>query len=75
MDVLERLREPANLSDPYPFYAELRNARATRTPLGAVALARYDDVTGVLGDPRFLKVALPRTTWKAARGCRGCFCC
>jgi hypothetical protein len=66
VDVLERLREPTNLADPYPFYAELREVRATRTPLGAIALARYGDVTAVFADSRFAKPSMPRTAWKAA---------
>src|SRR5436190_14843708 len=60
VDVLQRLREPENVVDPYPLYAALREMSIT-TPRGEAVLARYADVTAVLADPRFGKVAFPKT--------------
>jgi cytochrome P450 len=52
----EILLTPEGKADPYPRYAAIREfAPATRTALGFVVVARYDDCQALLRDPRFGK--------------------
>jgi cytochrome P450 len=51
-DLMRRVTDPANRHDPYPLYAELRRSRVNLLADGSYALGRYDDVVGLLHDPR-----------------------
>src|SRR5437870_12563846 len=51
--------DPEFLADPYPTYHRLRaEDPAHQSPLGFWVLTRYDDVSAVLRDPRFIKEPL-----------------
>src|SRR2546426_12378034 len=51
--------DPEFLADPYPTYHRLRAEDPVhQSPLGFWVLTRYDDVSAVLRDPRFLKEPL-----------------
>lgn len=46
--------DPGFIADPYPAYARLREEDPVhRSPMGFWVLSRYDDVVGLLRDPRF----------------------
>src|ERR1700720_3706081 len=54
---------PEFIGDPYPFYHRLRTAAPFyRSPIGFLALTRDRDVRSILGDKRFGKDFLGRTT-------------
>ena len=65
--VLPNLASPRFKANPYPLYAHLRaeapvvRSRAFYQP--AWIVTRYDDVLGVLRDPRFSKDLLPSMPW------------
>src|SRR5262250_3845185 len=51
--------DPAFVPDPYPTYHRLRAEDPVhQSPLGFWVLTRYDDVSAVLRDPRFIKEPL-----------------
>src|SRR5438445_10489055 len=51
--------DPEFLADPYPTYHRLRAEDPVhQSPLGFWVLTRYDDVSAVLRDPRFIKEPL-----------------
>ena len=51
-DLMRQLTAPASRPDPYPVYAELRRHRVNLLADGSYALGRYEDVAGLLHDPR-----------------------
>lgn len=51
-DLMRQVTAPASRPDPYPLYAELRQHRVNRLADGSYALGRYEDVAGLLHDPR-----------------------
>jgi cytochrome P450 len=54
-NVLDQLLEPQIWSDPYPFYATLREARVVRHvgSMPGLVFTRHKDVSELLRDPRF----------------------
>jgi hypothetical protein len=58
-DVSFNPMDPEFIADPYPTYHRLRTEDPVHhSPLGFWVLTRYDDVVGVLRDPRFAKEAI-----------------
>jgi cytochrome P450 len=51
-DLMRQVADPASRPDPYPVYAQLRRKRVNQMADGSYVLARYQDVTGLLHDPR-----------------------
>ncbi|MCQ4045634.1 cytochrome P450 [Streptantibioticus rubrisoli] len=52
--LLERITDYANRSDPYPLYAELREAgRVVRQEDGSYLVGTYHEISALLHDPRF----------------------
>lgn len=52
--LLERITDYASRPDPYPLYAELRDAGpVVRQSDGSYLVGRYHEIVGVLHDPRF----------------------
>jgi cytochrome P450 len=58
-DLFARLLEPANLADPYPLYAQLREREPVQVA-GEWVFTRYDEVATVLRDPRLGRPRVPR---------------
>ncbi|WP_214411938.1 cytochrome P450 [Sphaerisporangium fuscum] len=50
--LLERITDYANRPDPYPLYAELREAGVVRQTDGSYLVGTYYDITALLHDPR-----------------------
>jgi cytochrome P450 len=51
-DLMRQVTDPASRHDPYPLYARLRENRVNLLADGGYALGRYEDVAGLLHDPR-----------------------
>ncbi|HUK68325.1 MAG TPA: cytochrome P450 [Streptosporangiaceae bacterium] len=51
-DLMRQVTDPASRHDPYPLYARLRENRVNLLADGSYALGRYEDVVGLLHDPR-----------------------
>ena len=51
-DLMRRVTDPDSRHDPYPLYAKLRENRVNLLADGGYALGRYEDVVGLLHDPR-----------------------
>ena len=51
-DLMRQVTDPASRHDPYPLYAKLRENRVNLLADGGYALGRYEDVVGLLHDPR-----------------------
>jgi cytochrome P450 len=51
-DLMRRVADHASRHDPYPLYAQLRRERVSRAADGSYVLGRYEDVAGLLHDPR-----------------------
>ena len=51
-DLMRQVTDPASRHDPYPLYAKLRENRVNVLADGGYALGRYEDVVGLLHDPR-----------------------
>ena len=61
--------DPEFLADPYPTYHRLRAEDPVhQSPLGFWVLTRYDDVSAVLRDPRFIKEPLAALVEMIATG-------
>ncbi|GAA3810177.1 cytochrome P450 [Sphaerisporangium flaviroseum] len=50
--LLERITDHANRADPYPLYAELREAGVVRQTDGSYLVGTYYDIAALLHDPR-----------------------
>ncbi|GII43259.1 putative cytochrome P450 [Planotetraspora phitsanulokensis] len=50
--LLERINDYANRPDPYPLYAELREAGVARQTDGSYLIGTYHDIMALLHDPR-----------------------
>ncbi|MFJ6659514.1 cytochrome P450 [Streptomyces sp. NPDC091377] len=50
--LLRRISDDANRADPYPLYAELREAGVVRQEDGSYLVGTYDEVAALLHDPR-----------------------
>ncbi|GII57609.1 putative cytochrome P450 [Planotetraspora thailandica] len=50
--LLERINDYANRPDPYPLYAELREAGVARQTDGSYLIGAYHDIMALLHDPR-----------------------
>ncbi|MCL7378691.1 cytochrome P450 [Streptomyces sp. 35G-GA-8] len=51
-NLLERITDYANRPDPYPLYAELREAGVARQQDGSYLVGTYHDIAALLHDPR-----------------------
>ncbi|MDH6623220.1 cytochrome P450 [Streptomyces sp. LBL] len=68
-DILYNPRDPKMRSDPYPFYARLREAEPVhQTPFGFWVVSGYDEAAALLRDPRLTSEFHRDAKWAEHRG-------